>query len=214
MANDKLSNEEKRRLSTFFKNWYVNQTKYTLTDIAKELKIPHSTLFDYLKKGQISSKDKANLIIKFIKSHPIDNENEELYNKPLQEDVFTKIEKNTIFYQIDELNILIDSLQKNLKNFQIQGSSHQLAKSKSSEDELSNHINNFKLALYALNFELNWFKNKTTEERKALRKGINANDIGYITSSLRAMIKGEEVFNDWILTSNYQLGMLKWQKPR
>jgi len=73
-------------------------------------------------------------------------------------------------------------------------------------------VDNLELSLLSLYSELLWFKNSLPEDRKILRKSLNSKDIGYITSLLRSMIKGEEEFNDWIIGTTYQLEMAKWRK--
>lgn len=214
MAKNRLSEEENLRFSKLFSHWYYSQEQYKIKDLAKELGIPKSTIYDYLKYGKTPSVSNANTIINFVKNHPIHSIKYDESNKSTKKTTLNVgIQEKKVIYQINELNDLLNSLQSSIKNIQAQIYFKNPPDKISQNIELTDHTNNLKSALFSLHSELNWFKNQTKNERNALRKKISPNDIGYLTSLLRAIFKGEDAFSDWVLATNYQMEMLKWKKP-
>jgi hypothetical protein len=212
MVKKRLSEEENLRFSKLFNHWFYSQERYKINDLARELGIPKSTIYDYLKYGKKPDISNANIIINFVKNHS--NLSIKSGQDTLSIQTVTskeEIHENKVVYQINELNDLLNNLQSSIKNIQVQISSKKPSEKISQNIELTNHINNLKTSLFSLHSELIWFKNQTKNERNVLRKNISANDIGYMTSLLRAIIKGEDAFSDWVLATNYQMEMLKWQ---
>jgi hypothetical protein len=209
MTKKILLDEERSRFSKLLLHWYHSQNTYTIKDLSSELGIPTPSIYDYIKYGRVPDVSKANKIINFIKTHPIETSKEK-YTEKIEES--EEFEKEEILSQLTELNDILKSLQRSLDTYQKKISSKKKVPSK--DDDLTNHTLRFRSAIFSLYSELNWFKNQTKKERDLLRKKISANDIGYLTSLLRALIKSEDAFSDWILATNYQLEMLKWQKQR
>ena len=58
--------------------------------------------------------------------------------------------------------------------------------------------------LYSLDRELQYFRNGSNEEREQLRRFVNGQDVGYITSLLKALYD-EDKFQSWQLFANYQM---------
>jgi hypothetical protein len=200
----KLTPDQAQKFQIFFLNWFNHQNAYTLPTFSKEINIPYKTMFDYYKGRSTPSLERANGIIDFIKNKKKDarmiDDNSVSSNVVKQNIDFKKeiIERYT-----SQLKSIIDSLESEIK----------LSNEKSaSKEELSIHLDNINNSFYNLYIELEWFKNRSNKERDAFRKNISPNDVGYITTLVRAMAKGEDTLNDWIMNSNYNLEMLKWQK--
>jgi hypothetical protein len=207
MKKTRLSKDEKNKFVIFFKTWFNSQNKFRVSDISKELNIPESSLRDYILYDKSpNSIEKANVIINFIKK------NQRTGLEPYKKETnIENIKENTAFLcQINELNNSLKQFQSSIET--IQKNLLVANNDKKQKDETKSHIDNLKFSLLSLYSEIDWFKNKTNLERMALRKSLNANDVGYLTSMLRALIKGEEDFNDWLVMSNYQVEMLKWKK--
>jgi hypothetical protein len=178
--------------------------------------IPVSTLYDYVHYNKAPYNiEKANVIINFIKN------NQQLESKPLISSKKyatnnTHIEKikddAVILCQLSELLEASKKLQASIKTFQDRSHPPKRDYDKKESNEINSHIDNLERSLLSLHSELIWFKNATSEERKVLRKSLNSKDVGYITSLLRAIMKGEEEINDWIPATSYQLEMVKWKK--
>jgi len=211
-----LSKEEKNKFGNFFKLWFNSQNQYTLIDISKDVNIPVSSLYDYVRynKGP-NNIEKANAIINFIKKNqqekPILSETLEKFNKK-EKNIDNLMEKTAFLCQISELNEALQKLHSSIETIQKHTNSKKISTGNQQLNELHNHINNLELSLLSLYSELLWFKNSSSEDRKVLRKSLNSKDIGYITSLLRSLMKGEEEFNDWIVATTYQLEMTKWKK--
>lgn len=215
MSRKGLSNDEKNKFSIFLKSWYNSQDQYTIGEIAEILNIPSSSLYDYIMYEKApNSVEKANIIINFIKNNQIKKKSETSSNQNEQiKDVINESEGDAAFLcQINELNNSLNNLQSSLKIVQDQLSLKKKFPKKLKDNEIAQHIYNTNISLFLLYSELDWFKNSTDANRKEFRKNLSSKDIGYITSLLRAMIKGEDDFSDWLLATNYQMEMLKWQK--
>ncbi|MHB8163216.1 MAG: hypothetical protein ACYDDV_02585 [Methanoregula sp.] len=211
-----LSKEEKIKFSNFFRSWFISQKKFKLNEISKEVDIPVSTLYDYIYYNKAPHNiEKANTIINFIKN------NQQSEKKPSKspkthttdESNFEKIKDDAVIScQLSELLEASKKLQSAIVTFQARSSSKKIHTGQSDSRKIDSHINNFELSLLLLHSELIWFKNATIKERNALRKSLKSKDIGYITSILRALMKGEDEINDWISATSYQLEMVKWKK--
>jgi hypothetical protein len=216
MVNRGLSKEEKSKFNIFFKTWFNSQNQYKLNDISKKVNIPVSSLYDYLRYNKSPNNiEKANAIINFIKQ----NQQEPakipyiLDNSLDAENDSNNLRDNSVFLcQINEFNDALIKLQSSIETFQNYANSKKTSPKKQQPSELNRHLSNLELSLLSLYSELLWFKNSSSEDRKVLRKSLNSKDIGYITSLLRSIIKGEEEFNDWIVATTYQLEMVKWKK--
>lgn len=215
MIKKGLSKEDRNKFSNFVKKWFNSQNRYTIREIAEKTGISDSSCYDYFLYGKAPNNiEKANIIINFIKSHqPEVNSIEGNVQPPKKSSIPHDIKKNTEFLcQINELNNSLKQLQSSIEVIQTNLSDQNKYEEKKEKNELNYHIDNLKSSLFSLYSEIDWFKNKTNLERKSLRKSIDSKDVGYLTSMLRALMKGEEDFNDWLLVSNYQFEMLKWKK--
>lgn len=216
MINRGLSKEEKTKFSNYFRTWFKSQKKFKLNEISKEVKIPVSTLYDYVHYNKAPHNiEKANTIINFIKNYqqsetkqsksPKKYTNDELNIEKIKDDA-------AILCQLSELLEASKKLQESIRTFQDRFNSLKRGSDKKGSNEINSHIDHLERSLLSLHSELIWFKNATSEERKVLRKSLNSKDVGYITSLLRAIIKGEDEINDWIAATSYQLEMVKWKK--
>jgi hypothetical protein len=216
MVNRGLSNEEKIKFSNFFRTWFKSQKKFKLNEISKEVNIPVSTLYDYVHYNKAPHNiEKANAIINFIKtnqqSEPKLSKSPKKYTT--DESNVEKIKDDAVILcQLSELLEASKKLQASIKTFQDRSHPPKRDHDKKGSNEINSHIDNLEHSLLSLHSELIWFKNATSEERKVLRKSLNSKDVGYITSLLRSMMKGEEEMNDWIAATSYQFEMVKWKK--
>jgi len=216
MVRSGLSKEEKNKFSIFFSTWFNSQKQFKLKDISQEVNIPVSSLYDYIRNNKApNNTEKANAIINFIKNNQrVDarySDNLESADKK-EKNIEDLKEKLTFLCQISELDETLQKFHSSIESIQNQTNSKTSFSGKPKINELGSHVDNLELSLLSLYSELLWFKNSLPEDRKILRKSLNSKDIGYITSLLRSMIKGEEEFNDWIIGTTYQLEMAKWRK--
>lgn len=72
------------------------------------------------------------------------------------------------------------------------------------KDEVSVKATKIKKLLIALTDELEFFKQKPESVRKTFREIISGQDVGYITTLLRALYD-EDQFQRWLLFSEYKL---------
>lgn len=216
MVNRGLSNEEKIKFSNYFRTWFKSQKRFKLNEISKEVNIPVSTLYDYVHYNKAPHNiEKANMIINFIKNN---QQSETKLSKSPKK--YTTDESNVekikddavILCHLSELLEASKKLQESIKTFQDRSHLPKRDYDNKGSNELNSHINHLESSLFSLHSELIWFKNASSEERKVLRKILNSKDVGYITSLLRAIMKGEEEINDWIEATSYQLEMVKWKK--
>jgi hypothetical protein len=185
MSGRELSKEERDKFSNFFRSWYNSQKRYKLIEISKEVKIPISTLYDYVhyNKGP-NSIEKANTIINFIKKNQQEKSQlpkipENINNK---EKIIDNLMDNTVLLcQISELNEALQKLHSSIESIQKHTNSNKELTGNQQINELNKHLNSIELSLFSLYSELLWFKNSSSENRKVLRKSLNSKDIGYIT---------------------------------
>jgi bacterioferritin (cytochrome b1) len=216
MVNRGLSNEEKIKFSNYFRTWFKSQNKFKLIEISKVVNIPKSSLYDYIYYNKAPHNiEKANAIINFIKNNQQSETKLSNSSKKHATDK-THIEKikddAVILCQLSELLEVSKKLQSAIETFQNRSNPLKRDDEKKGSNEINSHIDNLERSLLSLHSELIWFKNATSEERKVLRKSLKSKDVGYITSLLRAIMKGEEEINDWIAATTYQLEMIKWKK--
>lgn len=216
MTTHGLSKEEKNKFTNFFRTWFKSQNKYSILEISKEVNIPAPSLYDYIYYNKSpNSIEKANLIISFIKKNSTAELASSFVLKPAKQNSprFENIQDDAVVLcQISELTEAIKKLENSLESFKKQ-SSPQTNKSETGQlSERILHIKNLEHLLLSLHSELIWFKNATSDDRKKLRKSLKSKDVGYITSLLRSMMKGEEEINDWMAATTYQLEMVKWKK--
>jgi hypothetical protein len=216
MVNHGLSNEEKIKFSNFFQTWFNSQNKFKLNEISKEVNIPVSTLYDYIHYNKAPHNiEKANAIINFIKKNQQIESKSSLASKKsadYEHNIENLKEDAVILCQLSELLEASKKIQSSIETFQDRSYSKKKDSEKPQRNEIIFHVNNLELSLLSLHSELIWFKNATSEDRKVLRKSLKTKDIGYITSLLRSIMKGEEEINDWIAATTYQLEMVKWKK--
>jgi hypothetical protein len=200
----KLTPDQAQKFHAFFADWFNHQNIYTLPTFSKEINIPYKSVFDYYKERSTPSLERANGIIDFIKNKKKDapaGNNNSFNSGVVKTDIDLK--KEIIERYTTQLKSILDSFESEIK----------LGNEKStSKEDLPIHLDNVNNSFYKLYIELEWFKSRSSKERDAFRKSISPNDVGYITTLIRAMAKGEDTLNDWIMNSNYNLEMLKWQK--
>lgn len=215
MVNHGLSKEEKKKFCTFFQSWFNSQNKFKLNDLSAKVNIPVSTLYGYLHNNNGPSNiEKANVIIAFIKNNQQNDQrplsvfqpsDHELQNYNLKDDAIKLSQISELHEAMRQLHLALDVFEKQLSTPR----KNQVNNQSSKRDP---HIENIELLLLSLHSELIWFKNATLEDRKILRKSLKSKDVGYITSLLRSMMKGEDEINDWITATTYQLEMGKWKR--
>lgn len=200
----KLNPDQAERFHLFFINWFDNQKAYSLPTLSEKVGMPYKTVYSYYKKKTTPSLERANVIIDFIKNEKKNEPtNKDDNKKAIVVASQNKFDRDILERYTRQMKSVIDSLESEI-NFK--------EKKDNNSDELSVHLSNLNNSVYDLYIELEWFKNKTNKEREAFRKNISPNDIGYITTLIRAIAKGEDTLNDWVMNSSYNLEMLKWQK--
>lgn len=165
-----------KELPLRLREWFQSQRKWkTRTELARDLGINSRTFDDYFN-GR---------------------------NLPRGENLLKLV-------NVANLPILIEIQNLNSKNKQYSNTSPSLNKKEetpSSRDKGNPSLekaHQVHLSLIKLNELLDFFKKATAEERTELKKTIPPQQIGYITSLLKALYNEDE-FQQWIFFSEYKL---------
>jgi hypothetical protein len=192
--------QSREELSNYLKHWLEGQPKGTkVAELARMTRIPESTFSNYFSGHgfpgahnraefvalieRLTSSDQQ-LVVDLVeddkKKRPMMAEDTEAELKNLINKVLSKFQQLT-----EEIHRMKDGGEKAART-------------------PSEHAERVLALLYSLDRELQYFRGASVADRDHLRRIVNGQDVGYITSLLRALYD-EDKFQSWQLFANYQM---------
>lgn len=174
--------------------WFEKQTQWTSrADFAREIEINESTLGDYFKGRHQPSPENRQKLFKATGLEcfkPTEEEKARQVKPPIPEPEKQGIPWNDVGRQLAVIGKEITQLGELL--------------SRSSASDVVGHAQAVEDTLYALNDELEFFKEGSPHSRKILRQRLNGPDVGYVTTLLKALFD-EEKFQNWLAMTTYEI---------
>jgi len=174
--------------------WFKKQKKWkSLADFAREIKINDRTLGDYFHgRHQPSPENRQKLFkatgLEYFK--PTEAEEAPQVKTPIPRPEKWEVPWNEVGQQLAVIGQAVTQLGKLLSP---PSTSNIDAKMQAVED-----------ALYALNNQLEFFKEGSPHSRKMLRRQLSGPDVGYVTTLLKALFD-EERFQDWLAMTTHEV---------
>jgi transcriptional regulator with XRE-family HTH domain len=174
--------------------WFKKQTKWkSRADFAREIGINESTLGDYFKGRHQPSPDNRQKLFKATGLECFKPTKEE--EEPQVEPIISAPEKqgvpwNDVGRQLAVIGKEIIRLGELLTH--------------SSTSDVVNHVQAAGDALYALNAELEFFKEGSPQSRGMLRRRLSGPDVGYVSTLLKALFD-EERFQNWLAMTTHEV---------
>jgi hypothetical protein len=195
-----LKNREE--LSSYLRGWLAEQPPGTTkTKLARMTKIPESTFLNYFSgHGFPGDRNRTEFVSLIEKLTPPD---QKIVVKLSARDLPRKASAMPDRAE-SELRHLLDKVM--LKFQQLTEEMHRMRIEEEEPAPMTprEHAQNVLALLYSLDRELQYFRNSSSTGRDQLRRFVNGQDVGYITSLLRALYD-EDKFQSWQLFSNYQM---------
>ncbi len=173
--------------------WFKQQTKWkTRADFAREIEIKESTLGDYFKGRHQPSPENRQKLFKATGLECFKPTEEELpqVKPPIPRPEKWEVPWNDVGQQLVVIGQAAAQLGKLLSPAP---TSNVVAQAQAVED-----------ALYALNDQLEFFKEGSPHSRGILRRRLSGPDVGYVTTLLKALFD-EEKFQNWLAMTTYEM---------
>jgi hypothetical protein len=194
--------ESREELSSYLKDWITGQPEgTTVTKLARMTRIPESTFMNYFSgHGFPGARNRAEFVSLIERLTPSDQQvvvTLSSRHQPRKEPMMPEgIESD-----------LKDLLNKVVSKFQ--QLTEEIHRMKNDGGEPSpktprEHAEKVLALLFSLDRELQYFRDASSAERDYLRRVVHGQDVGYITSLLRALYD-EDKFQSWQLFANYQM---------
>jgi len=174
--------------------WLKEQTKWkSRADFAREIEIKESTLGDYFTgRHQPSPESRQKLFqatgLECFK--PM-----EVKEAPQIEPAISEPEKRVVPWgEVGQQLVVIGQAVAQLGKLIIRYPA----------SDVVAHIQAVEDTLYALNDELEFFKESSPHSRKILRQRLSGPDVGYVTTLLKALFD-EEKFQNWLAMTTYEI---------
>ncbi len=174
--------------------WFKKQTKWkNRADFARAIEINDSTLGDYFKGRHQPSNENRKKLFKATGLEcfePTEAEEAPQVKPPIPLPEKWEVPWNDVGQQLVVIGQAVAQLGKLISS---SATSDVVSKVQAVED-----------ALYALNDQLEFFKEGSPNSRKILRRQLDGPDVGYVTTLLKALFD-EERFQDWLAMTTHQV---------
>jgi hypothetical protein len=190
----------REELSYYLKRWLEGQPKgTTVAELARMTRIPESTFSNYFSgHGFPGVRNRTEFVALIERLTP----SEQQIVVDLAKD---NQKKRQMMAEGTEVE-LKDLINKVLSKFQ--QLTEEIHRMKDGGEKAartpSEHAERVLALLYSLDRELQYFRNASVADRDYLRRIVHGQDVGYITSLLRALYD-EDKFQSWQLFANYQM---------
>ncbi len=173
--------------------WFKKQTKWkSRADFAREIEINESTLGDYFKGRHQPSPENRQKLFKVTGLECFKPTEEEVsrVKSPIPQPEKWDVPLNNIGQQLVVIGQAVAQLGKLLSH--------------PSTSDVAARVQAVEDTIYALNDELEFFKEGSPHSRGILRRRLNGPDVGYVTTLLKALFD-EEKFQDWLAMTTYKM---------
>jgi transcriptional regulator with XRE-family HTH domain len=174
--------------------WFKQQTKWkSRADFAREIEINESTLGDYFKGRHQPSPENRQKLFKATGLEcfkPTEEEEARQVKPPIPRPEKWEVPWNDVAQQLVVIGQAVAQLGKLLSPAP---ASDVVAKVQAVED-----------SFYALNDQLEFFKEGSPNSRGILRRRLSGPDVGYVTTLLKALFD-EEKFQNWLAMTTHEV---------
>ena len=174
--------------------WFKKQTKWeSRADFAREIEINESTLGDYFKGRHQPSPENRQKLFKATGLEcfkPTEGEEVAQVELPLPRPEKWEVPWSDVGRQLAVIGKEITQLGELL--------------TRSSASDVVAHVQAVEDTLYALNDELEFFKDGSPHSRGILRQRLSGPDVGYVTTLLKALFD-EEKFQNWLAMTTHEV---------
>lgn len=174
--------------------WFKKQTKWkSRAEFAKEIEINESTLGDYFKGRHQPSPENRQKLFKATGLEcfkPTQGEEAPQVELPIPRPEKWEVPWSDVGQQLVVVGKAVAQLGKLL--------------SRPSTSDVVARVQAVEETLYALNDELQFFKEGSPHSRKILRQQLSGPDVGYLTTLLKALFD-EEKFQNWLAMTTYEI---------
>lgn len=174
--------------------WFKAQTKWkSRADFAREIEINESTLGDYFKGRHQPSRENRQKLFKATGLEcfkPTEGEEALQVELPIPEPEKWEVPWSDVGQQLVVVGQAVAQLGKLL--------------TRSSASGVVAHVQAVEETLYALNDELEFFKEGSPHARGILRRRLSGPDVGYVTTLLKALFD-EEKFQNWLVMTTHEV---------
>ena len=195
--NLNCENEENKMeipINVALDEWFKKQTKWkSRADFAREIEINESTLGNYFQGCHQPSPQNREKLFKttglecFKSTESVETLQVE---RPIPESEKQGVPWSEVGQQLVVIGQAFTQLGKLL--------------TRSSASDLVAHVQAVEDTLYALNDELEFFKEGSPHSRGILRRRLSGPDVGYVTTLLKALFD-EETFQNWLAMTTYEM---------
>lgn len=174
--------------------WFKKQTKWkSRADFARAIEIKESTLGDYFKGRHPPGPQNRQKLFKATGLECFKPTEEEVpqVKPPIPRPEKWEVPWNDVGQQLVVIGQAVAQLGKLL--------------SPPSTSDVDAKIQAVEDALYALNDQLEFFKEGSPHSRRILRRRLSGPDVGYLTTLLKALFD-EEKFQNWLEMTTHEVG--------
>jgi len=190
-------------LSAYLREWLAEQPAgTTITSLRKRTKIPKSTFSNYFSgHGFPGDRNRAEFVSLIEGLTPPD---QKITVKVSAKDLLPRKFSTTHKGDETEVRDLLDKIEAKFQQLTEEVRKVQLDRGHSTPRTPREHADKLLELLYSLDRELQYFRNGSPSDREQLRRVVHGQDVGYITSLLKALYD-EDKFQSWQLFANYQM---------
>jgi len=174
--------------------WFKKQTTWkSRVDFAREIEINESTLGDYFKGRHQPSPENRQKLFKATGLEcfkPTKGEEAPQLEPPIPQPEKREVPWSDVGQQLVVIGQAVAQLGKLL--------------TRSSALDVVARVRAIEDTLYALNDELEFFKEGSPHSRGVLRQRLSGPDVGYVTTLLKALFD-EEKFQNWLAMTTYEI---------
>jgi len=174
--------------------WFKKQTKWkSRADFARAIEINKGTLKHYFRGDRQPSSENRQKLFKATGLEcfqPTEAKEALQVEMPIPKPKKQGVPWNDVGQQLVVIGQAITRLGKLL--------------TRSSASDVVAHVQAVEETFYALNDELEFFKEGSLHSRKILRQRLNGPDVGYVTTLLKALFD-EEKFQNWLAMTTYEI---------